>query len=114
MDLNFRGFNESFGMPSNTSTQVMDSQDANGSKKSHKKKKKQDHNTSCFDPKVAEERFASFMADDVDEEDKISDISVGHKKKKKKKNRKRTGDDTIDSTIETSTLHPTKKPKSDS
>ena len=53
------------------------------------------------------------MADDVDEEDKISDISVGHKKKKKKKNRKRSGDGN-DSTIETSTLHPTKKPKSDS
>ena len=51
MNLNFRGFNESFG-PTSTSTQVMDSQDANGSKKSHKKKKKQDHNTSCFDPKV--------------------------------------------------------------
>ena len=62
---------------------------------------------------VAEERFASFMADDVNEEDKISDISVGHKKKKKKKNRKRSGDDN-NSIIETSTLHPTKKPKLDS
>merc|ERR1711862_165746 len=96
MDVNFCGLqeDESFGTPPVTSTQASNDEvgtvGLQGRSHQHKEKKRKKTNadTSAFDPKVAEERWATFMA-----EEDLGDSSVLEtpgKKKKKKRKRKRS------------------------